>query len=535
MSKLCTFAMAAVSLAAMMSISQAGSRQAAIVTADPAEQGDGRGHDHAARPRNAHALAAGKAARGAEAPAAPEAPSSKAPIISAGHNFAGIVADTPNTGSTPPDNEGAIGLTGYIQTVNTFARIYNRTTNAVIASGTLNQLAGNAASVDSFDPQIIWDPTTHRYYYAMDSIFSATDNRISFGFSKSDTPANLSTAWCHYSVKYNTPFPDYPKMGDSKDFIIVGVNVFSDNSSAGSYTGSDIVAVAKPAGTGTITTCPAAATLKQGIDSGIVDSSFSQTFTPVPSNQTDDNATGYVVATSGSTPSTRLWFYNVTKGGTGLPVFGAARGVTVPSYQFPVNVTQSNGRLIDTSDVRITQAVQAVNPSRGTVQSFWTQHTVVFAAASGVRWYEINPATAAPTLLRTGLVAQGSGVFSFNGAISPDRKNNGTTAQFGNSFVIQYNSASSTLAPRISVRSSLNGGAVSAPLLIRAGVGPYLDFSCPNVGDNCRWGDYAAATPDPAATTTTHGVVWSTNQYSGVVNPPTANANWRTQIFAVEP
>jgi len=30
-------------------------------------------------------------------------------------------------------------------------------------------------------------------------------------------------------------------------------------------------------------------------------------------------------------------------------------------------------------------------------------------------------------------------------------------------------------------------------------------------------------------------VVWGTNQFSGVVNPPPHGVNWRTQIFALQP
>ena len=50
-----------------------------------------------------------------------------------------------------------------------------------------------------------------------------------------------------------------------------------------------------------------------------------------------------------------------------------------------------------------------------------------------------------------------------------------------------------------------------------------------------RWGDYSAATPDPRPIIAGRGVVWGTNQYSGLVNPPAGGVNWRTQIFATEP
>ena len=516
-----------------------------IVAADPAEQGSGATGPTVRRAKSHRALPIGPAtkigkdaadrAHARSSQADPEAASKRqAPVVVGGLNFAGMSA-VAATSSTPPDNEGAIGTTRYIQTLNSRGvRIINRTTHATIASGTLNQLARVAATVDSFDPQIIWDATGNRFFYTMDSIFSVTDNRLSFGFSKSDSPANVTTDWCHYAVKYNTPFPDYPKLGDSQHFIIIGVNVFANNFNGG-YSGSDIVAISKPAGTAAIVTCPAATSLKVRKKVDIRDSSNFQVFTPVPSNQIDDNATGYVVAVNGALPSTKLWFFNVTKSAAGIPLFGNARGLTVASYNLPPSATQANGRLLDTSDVRNTQAVQAINPDRGAnVHSFWTQHTIANATVSGVRWYEVNPAPAVPVLLRSGIVKT-TNVFNFNGAISPDRKKNGAAAAFGDSFVLQFNSASSTVSPEIRAVSSFNGAAVSASVLLKAGVGPYADFSCPFAGNICRWGDYAAATPDPAPTIAGRGVVWGTNQFSGVVSPLVTASNWRTQIFALQP
>ncbi len=455
--------------------------------------------------------------------------------VVAGSNFAGLAADTADTSSVPPDNAGAVGTTRFIETINSAVRIFDRVAgNPILATGSLNDLNGFGASNNSFDPQVIWDPTTNRFYYSMDTIVSASQNLLTFGFSKSTSPSNVTTDWCKYAINYGADFPDYPKMGDSRYFIIIGVNVFSP-----SFIGSDIVAISKPAGTGTIATCPDATTFKVGIDSNLKDSGGSQVFTPVPSNQIDTNSKGYVVASTGG-GGTKLWFYTVTKAGTGFPLFGAARGVTVAAYPSPPNATQPPGagfgQLLDTSDTRNTQAVQAINPDRGTVQSFYTQHTVASGGFSGVRWYEIDPAPAVPVVLRTGTITKAN-TFLFNGAISPDRKVNGASKAFGDSFVIQYNASSPATAARIEARSSLNGAAVPATgVTVKTGVGPYRAFDCPSAGNVCRWGDYAALTPDPnVPVTDPSGIVFGVNQYSGVVNPPAGNANWRTRIFGLRP
>lgn len=536
-----------------------GASDLTIVTADPSEQGDGTmGPDAAAArlhgplPFNSAAVArkaaadraydnaaragALRPASASELEAAGQSPTPSAPVVVGGLNFAGYQGGTTNTNSAPPDNEGAIGPTRYIQTINTAVRIYNRSNGAAIASGSLNQLAHNGSGINSFDPQIIWDPTTNRFYYAMDSIFSSTDNRISFGFSKTSSPANVTTDWCHYRLSYGRPFPDYPKLGDSRYFIILGVNVFANNGTGG-FVGSDIVAISKPIN-GAITACPAGTSLKRGKKANIKDTGNKQVFTPVPANQIDTIGTGYVVAVSGDLPSNKLWFFNVTRHPTtGAPVFGNARGVTVSAYNTPPSARQPTfTQVLDTLDGRNTQAIQARNPSRsGAVYSFWTQHTIASASVSGVRWYEINPAPTTPVVLRSGTIAT-SNTFLFNAAISPDRKVHASSTGFGRNFVINYNAASrvNSISPRIVAASSVNGASLSY-LIVKNGVSGYRDFTCPKGGDVCRWGDYAAATPDPAPTTTGRGVVWGTNQYSGLANPPAGGVNWRTQIFALQP
>ncbi len=158
----------------------------------------------------------------------------------------------------------------------------------------------------------------------------------------------------------------------------------------------------------------------------------------MPANQTDNSATGFVVAENGTVPSTKLWFFNVTKGATGFPVFGPARGVTVGTYDIPAAATQPVfTQVLDTLDARNTQAVQAADPRTGTF-SFWTQHTIASGTVSAVRWYEIDPVPAAPVVLQSGNISS-SGSFLFNAAISPDRRVDGSITAFGNSFVIEFN------------------------------------------------------------------------------------------------
>ena len=269
------------------------------------------------------------------------------PVVVGGFNKAG------RTDATWAPSTGAIGPASFVQLVKARAGIFNRTTGSLKASGTLDDLAGVAASVISFDPQVIWDPTTNRFYYTMNSMFAATDQRLSWGFSKTSDPSNVTTNWCHYTLSYGIKFPDYPKLGDSQFFLIIGGNVYSQKA----FLGSDLIAISKPAAG---TACPAVSTFNIGTNTRLVNSGGNFVFTPVPANQIDTNSAGFVVARNSALPSNKLWFFNVMRNPTtGKPIFGVARGITVGDYTFPFQADQPGvTQTLDTFDARLTQAVQ---------------------------------------------------------------------------------------------------------------------------------------------------------------------------------
>ncbi|MEJ0096325.1 MAG: hypothetical protein WDN46_23850 [Methylocella sp.] len=132
---------------------------------------------------------------------------------------------------------GAIGPSSFIQIIDGRAGIYNRTTGALMASGSGTQLAAVSSMQATGDVQVMWDPMTNRFFYSMFNGISATDNKISYGFSKTSSPGNITSDWCHYELEVGAPFADSQKLGDSASFIIIGANEFSD-AATGPFIGS---------------------------------------------------------------------------------------------------------------------------------------------------------------------------------------------------------------------------------------------------------------------------------------------------------
>ena len=76
-------------------------------------------------------------------------------------------------------------------------------------------------------------------------VFSATDNRLLFGFSKTPSPSSAAD-WCKYTIDYGAEVPDFPKLGDTQHFAVIGVNAFTSKGFAIAFRGSDVLAVDKP-------------------------------------------------------------------------------------------------------------------------------------------------------------------------------------------------------------------------------------------------------------------------------------------------
>lgn len=445
-----------------------------------------------------------------------------------------------DSGVSPSDSTGAIGPTRYIELVNRKYAIYDRATNPPreLDSGSLKQLTddrfvGNTALVD---PQIIWDPASNRFYYSvLRKLGGILPKSLDIGFSKTDSP-NSASDWCHYTWRfvYLRGLPDQPKLGTTRDFLLIGVVRLDAPSEGG-----DVLWLSKPPPG---SKCPAWGSLKSGRMTGLKDANGDPIITPVPAIQVDPDPVGWIVSSAdvGGGPSKDyLTIFRLTKDArTGRAIIEPGRSVKVPQYSRPPPAPQAGtSKPLNTIvDGRLTTAISAIDPSQGGAMVVWTQHTVATPPVSGdaprseLRWYEIDVAFSA--VLRKGVVSDPS-LYVFNGAISPDRVVNGATAAYGDSAVVGFNTSSPTT--HVAVQMVVMAGGRQSPfVLIKQSAGPNVDGSCADPGE-CRtgsWGDYSAATPDPGASTSgPHGQVWLTNMWN-VPSTDDQGVDWRTWNWA---
>jgi hypothetical protein len=442
---------------------------------------------------------------------------SAAPASALGPTIGVSFAGVSQTGITPPDATGAVGPSSYIEIINLTIAIYQRTGSLITSAG-LSTLTGHSSLSD---PMVLWDPDTQRFYY---NVWDTGNARMDIGFSKSSNPTSVPSSFCNYEFDFGYPtnvFPDYPKLGQTKDFLMVGINYYPSLSNLHA-TSQDLLWTSKPQGSGTITTCPAQSTFKSGKFVGLKNQDGSQAFTPVPAIQTDPSSNGLIVASSD------IECPDICGTGTLITIFQLkpnpqdptvprmstkGKSVTVASFAPPSTAgapQKGNTKLLNVLDGRLTHAVSGIDPRFGKL-TVWTSHAVLGGAGSEVRWYEIQPGNT-PLLKQSGAITDPS-LWVYNGGVSPDRTCTLTTCAHGDTMIAGVTTSSANAFTTIQMVEKIGAGAQSAMVVVHAATVAENDFSC---APTCRWGDYSGATPDPAASISgAHGEVWLTNEFAG--------------------
>src|SRR5713101_2921175 len=134
-----------------------------------------------------------------------------------GLNFAGVgdgdYGFVPN--AAPPDTNGAVGATQYVQWVNESFAVFDKTTGALIhgpvAGNTLwTGFGGGCETNNDGDPIVQYDKAANRWVLTQ---FSVTTTPYLECVAVSTT-SDATGTYNRYSFSYGTvQFPDYPKLG----------------------------------------------------------------------------------------------------------------------------------------------------------------------------------------------------------------------------------------------------------------------------------------------------------------------------------
>jgi hypothetical protein len=456
----------------------------------------------------------------------PSAPRSAIAIFK-GLNQPGLTYADNGPQTVPPDSTGSIGPNHYVEFVNSVIGVYNRSDLSSVAKTDFGTFLGTGDPIFTpvCDPQIQWDPSSQRWLFVILGC-DFTQDRFFYGWSKTPDPSDLVNGWCSFSVSTPGVLGDYPKLGHSSKYMLVGSNNFSDAPGNAFVTAQITWMLTPDPG---VTSCVAPIVNKRGsavtpLKNG---DGVTLTSTPVPVNTSTNAANGYIISAydpSGNppvppTPQTKLTVFHVDGSGA----FFTDGDLTVNSYAIPTPAPNLGGSMygIDTLDGRLTQAVG--DPTTG----IYTQHTVNGAGGrSKVTWYEIKVISTVPKLIQEGDITSSTD-FVFNGAISPRSDGQGA--------VIFYNRSSAAIDPVIAAQGRMiwtpAGQMDPGEIVLASSIAGDSDFSCnfTGHGEACRWGDYSGASPDPL----NPNVVWGSNQALTTRPDPFGDPNWVTQNFAI--
>ena len=412
-----------------------------------------------------------------------------------GLNFAGISAD----GVAPPDTNGSVGNTQYVQIVNVEYAVYDKATGTLLLGPTSihniwSGFSGDCASGDGGDPNVLFDKAAARWVVGQ---INVNDNAYCIAVS---TTSDATGSYYRYEYSFGNNLPDYPKLGVWPDAYYFAANLFVGGAS---FIGADPCAFDRatmlnggPANTICIPqNSSVASLLPSDLDGStappsgepnlyleLFDSSHLGLFKfhvdfSTPSNSTFTGPTTITVASYGQ----------ACGGGTCIPQSGT---------------TQQLDSLGDRLMFR--NAYRNLNGTEYLVAN----HSVTAGGSVGVRWYQIQNPNGTPSVAEQGTFAPDSS-YRWMGSIAMDQAGD---------IAVGYSASSSSIHPAIRyagrVPSDPSGSLESENSIIE-GTGSQTS------GLN-RWGDYSGISIDPTDDCT----FFCTNEYI----PANGSFNWNTQI-----
>src|SRR6185503_10769785 len=148
-------------------------------------------------------------------------------------NFDGILFPGVACNCAPPDTDGEVGLTQYVQMVNEGFQVFNKTTGASTFGpaniATLwSGFGGVCENNGNGDPVVLYDQLADRWVITQFAgLGNATDECIAI--SKT---GDATGAYYRYDFNLGTNFYDYPHLGVWPDGYYMAMNVFNSTATA---------------------------------------------------------------------------------------------------------------------------------------------------------------------------------------------------------------------------------------------------------------------------------------------------------------
>lgn len=410
----------------------------------------------------------------------------------------------------PPDTNGAVGATQYVQWVNTSFAVFDKASGAIVSgfpkagNAIWSGFGGGCESNNDGDPIVIYDKGADRWVLTQ---FSVSTTPYLQCVAVSATP-DATGPYYRYAFSYgSTQFNDYPKLGVWPDGYYITYNIFNNGIT---FAGAKACAFDRAmmlAGNAATQQCFQLSSSYGGLLPADLDGS-----TQPPSGSPN-------FFLNFGFNSLRLWTFHVDWNSPNNSEFSGPVTIPVASFAAACNgggacIPQPNTRQkLDSLADRLMYRLAYRN--FGDHESLVVNHSVGVGTnkpkqVTSVRWYELRNqagstmASGAPVVHQQGTLGTADGIHRWMGSIAMDKQGN---------IALGYSASSGSVKPSIRYTGRLASDALNtmqAEAVVKAGGGSQLQ-------NLRRWGDYSAMTVDPVDDCT----FWYTNEYlksSGIFN-----------------
>ncbi len=422
-------------------------------------------------------------------------------------NFDGIPFPGVSCNCAPPDTNGQVGSTQYVQIVNEGFQVFDKSTGGSVfgpaAISTLwSGFGGVCQSNGDGDPVVLYDQIANRWVISQFAGVSVpTDECIAVS-----TSSDASGSYNRYGFHLGTNFFDYPKLSVWPDAYYMSMNVF--NSAGTAFLGPQPFAFDRSA--------MLAGSSATYITPGITGGSTENPYLPA-------NLDGITLPPSGA-PDTFVEWPNggvykvfhfhvdfVTPGNSTFSLFATppAAGFTQLCPSTRACVPEPNGSALDGLGDRFMFRLAYRN--FGDHESVVTNYTVSSGGVAGIRWLELRNVTNGPVTVFQESTYQPDTTWRWMGSAAMDGSGD---------LALGFSVSSSSVVPGLRYAGRL----ASDPLnTLSQGEATLFAGLGSQTGTSNRWGDYSDLTVDPVDDCT----FWYTNEYypSG-----STSFNWRTRI-----
>ena len=426
-------------------------------------------------------------------------------------NFDGIAYPGVNCSCFPPDTNGEVGATQYVQIVNQGIQVFDKTTGASLLGpvdiATIWSGLGGACELGGAgDPVVLYDQLANRW--VVSQFATATgDVPITDECIAVSTSSDATGTYNRYDFHLGSNFFDYPKLSVWPDGYYMSMNVF--NAAGTAFLGPQPFAFNRAA---MLAGAPASF-ISPGVTNGPSEDPYLPADVDGP-NPPPAGAPDPFVGFPGS-GAYKVYRFHVDWAAPGSSTFALAGAPAAAAFTSlcptTANCVPQLGTAAGLDGLADRLMFRAAYRNFGDHDSLVANFTVKSNNVAGIRWFELRNVTSGTPTLAQQSTYQPDTTWRWLGSAAMDGLGD---------LALGYSASSSTINPQIRYAGRLAG---DPPNTLAQGEAHLFDGTGSQTDNHAfRWGDYSDLTVDPVDDCT----FWYTQEYY----PANASRSWSTRI-----